>query len=224
MAGSLKGISGEHLNKIIHLGEKLTIGRGPAGLRLTEQRVSQRHCEILLEGESYRIIDLGSRNGIKINGLKVATAELNPGDVIQIGSNQFEFFFAPTETGVSSWRENLFSLLNRVEDSRQPKTFLPLPFPLKIEVLEGFMAGQVWKIGFGPRLMTSLHTEDLYLRDAVEEIFLEIFSVQESIYLKSLNSLSFIIEGKPFKQRLLTQSQNIRISETLLKIDRLDQQ
>ncbi|NLW07498.1 MAG: DUF3662 domain-containing protein [Clostridia bacterium] len=66
---------------------KHTLGRQPAcDFVLTDKKVSRRHC--LLEQSHDRILvtDLGSRNGVLVNGEKVERAFLNPGDSFQVGS------------------------------------------------------------------------------------------------------------------------------------------
>jgi transcriptional regulator with PAS, ATPase and Fis domain len=66
----------------------LDIGRDPAcAVRLSGNDVSRRHACIKRESpESIPIIvDLGSRNGIRVNGRQVAQSELCPGDVIRVG-------------------------------------------------------------------------------------------------------------------------------------------
>ncbi len=47
--------------------------------------ISRRHIEIRREGKSYRLIDLGSSNGVYVNGQKVENIVLQDGDEIRIG-------------------------------------------------------------------------------------------------------------------------------------------
>jgi len=47
--------------------------------------VSRKHCEIDVDGEVLRVRDLGSRNGVLVNGKKVTEAVLKAGDKLQIG-------------------------------------------------------------------------------------------------------------------------------------------
>ncbi len=70
------------------LGQGVTvIGRGAeADLRLPVASVSRRHAEIHREGERVRVVDLGSRNGTKVNGQAVAgSMVLQPGDRLDFG-------------------------------------------------------------------------------------------------------------------------------------------
>lgn len=71
----------------------LVIGRGSdADLRINDPGVSRRHAEIKVSGLGfdldYEIIDLGSANGIEVDGRKVKHATLGDGARIVIGSTK----------------------------------------------------------------------------------------------------------------------------------------
>ena len=51
--------------------------------------ISRKHCELNQDQEKLTIRDLGSRNGILINGLKVDKTPLNAGDRINLGPLTF---------------------------------------------------------------------------------------------------------------------------------------
>jgi pSer/pThr/pTyr-binding forkhead associated (FHA) protein len=59
---------------------------------LNDPNVSRRHAE-LKRGSTgdWQIQDLGSTNGIKVNGRQVDSARLTPGDQVQIGTTYFTF-------------------------------------------------------------------------------------------------------------------------------------
>jgi pSer/pThr/pTyr-binding forkhead associated (FHA) protein len=57
--------------------------------RLDSSRVSRRHCCLALGGGEVLVRDLGSTNGVSINGLRVAEGRLLPGDVLSIAHLRF---------------------------------------------------------------------------------------------------------------------------------------
>ncbi|MCB9748607.1 MAG: sigma 54-interacting transcriptional regulator [Myxococcales bacterium] len=67
----------------------LTIGRGQqAAIRLDDKAVSRQHAELIVERRRVRIVDLGGRNGTRVNGkrlLRNGERPLASGDVISIG-------------------------------------------------------------------------------------------------------------------------------------------
>jgi hypothetical protein len=63
------------------------IGRAPScDCVLPDDCVSRRHAEIWREGERWYVRDLGSRNGTRLNGLRVIErVEVRPGDRLDFG-------------------------------------------------------------------------------------------------------------------------------------------
>jgi hypothetical protein len=73
---------------IVPLGkEAVTIGRQQGNtIQLTEKNVSRRHARLVPDGEIWVLEDLGSYNGVKVNGRAVeGRVSLREGDVVQIG-------------------------------------------------------------------------------------------------------------------------------------------
>ncbi|HET9954404.1 MAG TPA: FHA domain-containing protein [Polyangiaceae bacterium] len=62
------------------------IGRSnQASVCLESHLLSRRHIALVPQGPGYRLQDLESANGVYLNGVKVHSAVLHEGDVIQIG-------------------------------------------------------------------------------------------------------------------------------------------
>lgn len=73
-------------------GDRMTIGRSrECDIVVDDANVSRRHAEVHAQGEGWRIVDLGSTNGIKVNHRKVAKATLQHGDRITVGVTELEF-------------------------------------------------------------------------------------------------------------------------------------
>jgi pSer/pThr/pTyr-binding forkhead associated (FHA) protein len=59
-------------------------------VQLNSKKVSRRHC-VLAQVNDYLVIrDLGSTNGIRINGKKLAEGKLHPGDEVSIGNFRYQ--------------------------------------------------------------------------------------------------------------------------------------
>ena len=66
---------------------RYVIGRRPdAGLRIPLPSVSRDHCELVHDGRSLSVRDLGSSNGTFKNKERVKQATLGPGDRLGVGS------------------------------------------------------------------------------------------------------------------------------------------
>jgi hypothetical protein len=71
---------------------RIVIGRSrDCDVQLADSNVSRRHAELRQEGASYWIVDLGSTNGIEVNGKRVKRAKLRSGDTITLGSTDVTF-------------------------------------------------------------------------------------------------------------------------------------
>jgi hypothetical protein len=60
-------------------------------MRVADPNVSRRHAELRQEGTAYWIVDLGSTNGIEVNGQSTTRAKLEHGDTITLGSTEVVF-------------------------------------------------------------------------------------------------------------------------------------
>jgi hypothetical protein len=74
-------------------GPRATIGRSKeVECVLRDPNVSRRHAELRRSAAGdWTIVDLGSTNGVKINGRRVASGRLSPGDQVIVGSTSFTF-------------------------------------------------------------------------------------------------------------------------------------
>lgn len=77
-------------------GGDVVIGRdGDNGIVLAENTVSRRHARLVRDSQGqFTVSDLGSANGIYINGTRIQRAILSPGDELKIGDNYFRFHAA----------------------------------------------------------------------------------------------------------------------------------
>ena len=73
-------------------GSRLLIGRSrDCDITVDDPNVSRRHAELRNEDGSWVITDLGSTNGVKVNGRQVEQARLEPGDELVFGLARLRF-------------------------------------------------------------------------------------------------------------------------------------
>ena len=58
---------------------------------ISDISVSRKHFKIKKEGDRFIISDMGSGNGIKVNGTKTTSTTLSDGDIISVGARQIKF-------------------------------------------------------------------------------------------------------------------------------------
>jgi hypothetical protein len=91
--GWLVAISGRQADKTFPLKSgKTVIGTAnDCDVTIEDGFASSRHAEVRLSGNAFRIVDLGSTNGLVVNDKKVREHELVDNDRITIGRTQLKF-------------------------------------------------------------------------------------------------------------------------------------
>jgi hypothetical protein len=77
----------------VPLGEYIvTVGRqNDCTIVLGDPNVSRHHAEVRPSGEGFVVVDLGSTNGTKVNGTRVAEQALHDGDEVTFGNTVMHF-------------------------------------------------------------------------------------------------------------------------------------
>ena len=70
-------------------GRKLVVGSQPgADIHLRDPYVSGRHCELCLVEDGVRVVDLGSKNGTFVEGMRIERARVHASTVIVVGEQR----------------------------------------------------------------------------------------------------------------------------------------
>jgi hypothetical protein len=70
----------------------VVIGRSrECDLRIADGNASRRHAEVMQDGATYLVVDLGSTNGTELNGRRITREKLTDGDRITIGATDLVF-------------------------------------------------------------------------------------------------------------------------------------
>lgn len=71
---------------------RLTIGRAAQNdIQLQAAYVSRRHAVVVTEGDSTRVVDWGSKNGVYVNSRRVTEHFLTSGDILSVGDAEFRY-------------------------------------------------------------------------------------------------------------------------------------
>jgi adenylate cyclase len=82
------------------LKKSLLVGRREScDIVLRFDNVSAHHCQLTLNNGYWFVRDMGSRNGIKVNGFRVTEKRLDPGDTFSIAKHRYEVNYSPAENG-----------------------------------------------------------------------------------------------------------------------------
>ncbi len=84
------------------LASKLLVGRREScDVVLRFSNVSAHHCELQIREGYWFVNDLQSRNGIKVNGVRVIERCLESGDILSIAKHKYEVLYSPQELGAT---------------------------------------------------------------------------------------------------------------------------
>jgi len=82
------------------LKRSLLVGRREScDVVLRFSNVSAHHCQLTLNGGYWYVRDLQSRNGTKVNGVRVTEKRLDPGDILSVARHKYEVRYSPAELG-----------------------------------------------------------------------------------------------------------------------------
>ncbi len=121
---------------------EIKIGRGDDNdVAIDHRSLSRNHCKLVLAGGEWKVIDLQSANGIKVNGETYAECALRPGDTLELGHLKFKFLAAGEE-------------LPSAAPEDDEKTPLPSPAKSKTPLFIGAGAAALVVLGVAGYLLT----------------------------------------------------------------------
>jgi pSer/pThr/pTyr-binding forkhead associated (FHA) protein len=75
-----------------------TIGRGPGvDIAFPDDSMSRTHAALEAGRDGFRVRDMGSTNGLSVNGHPVSAADLKHGDRIQLGEHTLQYLVEERE-------------------------------------------------------------------------------------------------------------------------------
>ncbi|MGQ9575105.1 MAG: FHA domain-containing protein [Thermoguttaceae bacterium] len=80
--------------------KSLLVGRREScDIVLRFSNVSAHHCQLTLNNGYWFVKDLNSRNGIKVNGVRVQQKRLDPDDILRIAKHSYAVKYSPVDNG-----------------------------------------------------------------------------------------------------------------------------
>lgn len=82
------------------LKKNLLVGRREScDIVLRFPNVSAHHCQFYLNGGYWYVKDLKSRNGVKVNNVRVTEKVIEPGDIVTVAKHRYELQYSPADLG-----------------------------------------------------------------------------------------------------------------------------
>ena len=124
------GLDGTEKSYRLQTHRPFTLGRDPGNdIILRDPKVSRHHAEIAFERGFFVIHDLGSANGVHVNGRRVRVAPLTHGAKLRLG-NSYGHFSEELPTEADSPAAALQGALSPVPQAHLPPPEVPAPEPI----------------------------------------------------------------------------------------------
>jgi pSer/pThr/pTyr-binding forkhead associated (FHA) protein len=199
---------------------RIVLGRSAAAdVRIPSPTVSESHAGVQLRGTDWGVTDLGSRNGTKHNGQRLAperTRRLQDGDVLQLGNYVLSFHTGVVMTEPMS-AERTAELARRLWREAQSARGVQLEAP-RLRVINGERAGARLEVPAAPsRLHIGNHDGcQLVLPEpALQRDTLEVVHDLEGVLIRSLSGEPMIqLSGHRYKTRRLRDRDELQIGTT----------
>ena len=129
----------------INVEHDITLGRGESNeIHIPDQLISVIHCQIHFEEHGPMIKDLGSTNGLRVNGERIVSTDLKDGDNVGIGHSNFRVEISQGEeqlaTIISETTPMAIPLQDENPASMETQIIPPEP---DVEELSGNIFGRV---------------------------------------------------------------------------------
>jgi pSer/pThr/pTyr-binding forkhead associated (FHA) protein len=97
-------------------------------IQIPSRKISRRHCCIAMVADHLVVRDLGSTNGIRINGVKVVEGNLRPDDELTIGNMRYQVRWGGDagHTAAASMKNGIKLKKSRPQDE---SCEVPMPLP-----------------------------------------------------------------------------------------------
>ena len=88
--------SGRYVDRVVLKPGRIVVGRSPqAEISLDSQFVSREHCQVMVNGDQCFVEDLGSTNGLLVNGRRRRIHRMTPGDRVVVGDHTLIYHETP---------------------------------------------------------------------------------------------------------------------------------
>lgn len=222
--------------KIIELNIDEIIGRSEdVQVTLNDNKVSSRHAQVKknLLGHFY-LEDIGSTNGIKVNGERVSEVLLVPGVEIIIGNTQIsvaqeEEVKVPSPKKKKSNLALLMDILEETEISLPNKSSSSdaniLKKPMVLNFCRGLLNGRSWKIYWAPLVVGTdsgiFSIIDETLSDQEKSLFqIESTTNPDTFLIRKISNLDLKVNKSLIeKESFLNEGDLVEFAKTAFKVE-----
>lgn len=221
----LRVTKGPQLVAEYDLNKDVSIGRKDAEIIIEDPKISSKHAKIQynFKTKKWKIVDLKSANGIKINGRRISELELEPGVQVRLGSHKIEVVYPQeAEEKSSSWTSEIRSLAysrrDAEEDARLQKVFQLQPSIL-VEFISGVQFGERNILYWGPRKFGKVDCDYLIFEPESPDCAFEIIKEGDQYFITTQNSQKVRFNQQNINRVQLSSNTVVSIGATRIKVE-----
>lgn len=233
MGLALKIISGPLAGRTFELRPGMVVGRAENEISINDPKISGRHAKFETDkAGTLVLVDLGSTNGLRVDGKRQNTVKITPGVTVRIGHTDCEIidlddqklepttFTKPVALEPDTWSEYFSELsqtmANQIQD--QPQTLKPFAKMIKLNVVKGVQIGQSWSLGYGPRTIGSGSISPMLVGDSIPAQAFTLTPEGQEVLFSTPFPDQVQLNGRPVKSEKLKTGDLIIIKETLIEV------
>jgi len=197
----------------------ISLGRANTNnITLNDGRVSRNHARLECGAQGIILVDLGSSNGTRLNGIRIDRATLQPGDTISLGNQQLRYMVEDPSEDIGLTRIDTQVQL----DQTMNQEFLPVVInETSTPSLVIFTGEKTWSIDLNNIDRATVGRDEgcaVYIDSPkVSRRHAEIQQVSGAFVLKDLGSTNGTwIGGQKVEERILQDGDNFRIGPAQL--------
>ena len=202
--------------------ERIVLGRGAAAdVRIPHATVSELHATVQLRGDTWVLRDLGSTNGTRLSGQRLAPSvekRLRDGDLIEIGVYTLSFHTGAFASE-SATTDRTAELARRLLRAAQSESGGPVPRP-RLCVISGPRVGTTLELADAPSraIIGSAEGKDLVLPDPeLLPEHVEVLCDAEGVLVRSLDPRArVVVQQAALSSRRLRDGDEITLGTTSL--------
>lgn len=224
--------SGDREGSRFEIRDGLSVGRKGTDVVLRDPKVSTRHAVVEERDHGFFLTDLGSSNGLKIEGNRVSEAQLLPGVSIQIGRTHLlvididEVGATPDKPIVKTWQESVLSILERVEKTAELKTSRTaaqkvrmFTQPIELKAVAGPQVGESWTLVYGPRDIGAGTLDVRLIEEGIPKVAFQISQTSDGIMIKTEHADVVSLNGaQVVKSQTVNDGDEITVHNTRLQV------
>jgi pSer/pThr/pTyr-binding forkhead associated (FHA) protein len=212
--------------------KSVIIGRGPGTLSLSDSKISGKHAEIVPNADGgWRLKDLGSTNGILLDGKKVPALDLLPGTTFTLGQTLLtvelvaekvpEMPPRPEPPKEAHWSEFFAEFIQKTSEKvkSRPRKVEAFQNVLRLRWLRGVQIEWDWYIGYGPREFGAGSIDfPIYDENAMDLSF-RIKPSPSGPLLECAKGNTVLLNKKPVTAEVLNHGDLIAFGDSLIEVN-----